>query len=240
MKVAIIGAGRLGSSLNHMLKIKTVLVDKNTPIPTADIYWLTVRDSQITSAARHIPRGAIVLHSSGALGLEALPDHSQRAVLHPMMTFSGPQSLPQGAIPATYECTPGLEKTILWLAEQAGFQACSISGDRALYHAASVFAGNYASWLLEIGAVLLKQYDIPPSVGKKMLLPLALKSLQNASSGSLSKILTGPIARGDENTIDKHKTALADLSPELAQLYDQICLDIRRRLELNHDICDNE
>ena len=230
MKVAIIGAGRLGASLHSMLQSPCLLIGRGHPIPLADIYWLTVRDSQISSVSSQLPKGSIVIHSSGVLGLEPISHHPKRAVLHPMMTFSGPEHIPSLPIPATYECSKEIEETVLWLADQVGFEAHPISGDRALYHAASVFAGNYASWLLEIGGDLLAQYNIPPEIGKKMLLPLALKSIENASNGPLHQILTGPIARGDQSTINNHKTALSSYDQETAKLYERICSNIQQRL----------
>ncbi len=230
MKVAIIGAGRLGTSLHHMLHIPSILVERKDPIPQADVYWLTVRDAQISSVSSQLPKGALVIHSSGVLGLEPIVHHAKRAVLHPMMTFSGPEHIPTRPIPATYECPKEIEATVLWLANQVGFEPHPISGDRALYHAASVFAGNYASLLLEIGGDLLEQYNIPPEVGKKMLLPLALKSMENASNGPLKEILTGPIARGDQSTINNHKMALALYDEEIAKVYDLMCSNIQRCL----------
>ena len=95
MVVALLGQGRLGRSMGTLLPAAGFPVRpwrRGEPLPHADVYWICVRDDAIAEVAALVPSAAVVLHASGALGPGVLADHPQHAVLHPLMTFPGPES----------------------------------------------------------------------------------------------------------------------------------------------------
>ena len=206
-----------------MLDTKNVayrLVGRGECIPTADITWLTVPDREIEKAASAVPKGGVVLHASGAMDLQPLHGHQNAGSLHPLMTFPGPEfGWPQaGSIPAAISGNDRAVQAAKMLAEQLGFTPFEVSGDRALYHAAAVTAGNFASLLLCEASRMLEAAGVSKDKAGPLLMPLAVASIRSAAEHG-SSALTGPIARGDEDVIRAHVDALSTMDPRLADLY---------------------
>jgi len=90
---------------------------------------------------------------------------------------------------------------------------------RSAYHAAAVMASNFLIALEEAAAVLLARAGVEDA--RAILTPLVLRTAANwAEAGSMA--LTGPIARGDAVTVQRHRDALRELAPELLPLYDAL------------------
>ena len=157
--VVIVGAGRLGRSVSTLLTLKNIshqITKRGEDVPEADIYYLCVPDSELEQTVQSIPKVGVCLHAAGSLGPELLSEHPCHGVLHPIMSFPGPEiGIPTGVIPATYCGMPEASAQAHWLGLQLGFTVYEISGDRALYHAAAVMAGNYATVLLRMAGTIL-------------------------------------------------------------------------------------
>ena len=90
---------------------------------------------------------------------------------------------------------------------------------RAAYHAAAAIASNFLVALEESAAELAERAGVEDA--REILAPLVLRSAANwADRGD--EALTGPIARGDEATVERHREALRELAPELLGLYDAL------------------
>jgi len=89
--------------------------------------------------------------------------------------------------------------------------------DRAAYHAAASIASNFLITLEESASALLADAGAGEEA-RELLAPLVLRTAANwADHGAAA--LTGPIARGDEETVERHLAALAETAPELIDLY---------------------
>ena len=87
---------------------------------------------------------------------------------------------------------------------------------RAAYHAAAAIASNFLIALEASAEELLAAAGIEG--GRELLAPLVLRTAANwAEHGSAA--LTGPIARGDEETVATHLEAIAEVAPELEPMY---------------------
>ena len=212
MNIGIIGPGRLGRSLDALLSASghTVRVTGRfeTP-PTADIVLLTVPDRAIGEAARRVAPGPILLHCSGACDIDVLRPHAPAGSFHPLMTFPGPEiALPDLTdVPAAVAGDPVARDAAVEIAHALNMRPFEVSGDRRLYHAAAVMAGNYATVLLAEAARVLAATGVDPQQAPGLLLPLALQSLRNAGEEP-AQALTGPVARGDDHVLDAHRMAL--------------------------------
>ena len=119
MKIIIIGRGRLGKSLVHLLKESPfeVQLHGHQDIPkniVEDIIWLTVPDDSIFVMSQKIPTCKLVLHSSGSLGLDAIEARHNRGIIHPIMTFTGiEKEIPPPPIPATIQCDNDVDLKLL-------------------------------------------------------------------------------------------------------------------------------
>ena len=231
-KLTIIGKGRLGRSLHSILSIPHSFIGKNEEIPTSDIYYLAVPDRKISEFAHTFPKGSTVVHASGVLPHTVLRPHDSVSVLHPLMTFPGPDlGMPTSPIFASITGDDSaLEKT-KWLANQLGFQTFHYDGNRARYHCAAVMAGNFGSLLLDMAAqVMSSESNISREEARKKLLPLVLESLENCASSGM-KAITGPIVRKDKQTISLHRTELSSISNRYLQTYDLLSEGLHQQIQ---------
>lgn len=211
--ITLVGQGRLGRSLGLLLERAGWSVQRvgREPLPAgAGPVLLTVNDDAIPTVAARVPPHRLVLHASGASSLEVLGPHAATGgSFHPLMTFPGPDiGLPdlQG-VPAALAGSPDAVALGRDLANALGMWALEVPGDRRLYHAAAVMAGNFATVLLADAARVLEAAGVPRARAGEALVPLALASLRNAGPDPV-RALTGPVARGDDATIAAHLDAL--------------------------------
>ncbi len=103
-------------------------------------------------------------------------------------------------------------------------------GDRRLYHAAAVIAGNLATVLVGEAARVLAAAGVPEERALEVLAPLAEASVRNARHG-VAEALTGPISRGDEQTLEHDRAALNEHGfGDLEQVYDTLVRQARVQL----------
>ena len=156
-----------------------------------------------------------VAHVSGATPLSALAPHERRFSVHPLQTFTkarGPEQL-DGAWGAVTGETEEARAAGTWLAETLGLRPFLLADDaRPLYHAGAAIASNYLVTLQRAAASLLEAAGAPPEA----LEPLMRRTIENGFE------LTGPIARGDWATVERHREAIRAARPELEQLYETL------------------
>ncbi len=228
-RVALLGAGRAGHALADALRAGPAGVSVQGPLPRgaapqeADIVLLCVPDSQISAAAEALVPGPLVGHVSGACGLQVLAPHEAFS-LHPLMTLLGKGSSLQGAHAAVAGSTPRALVSAAQLARAAGMEAFELAAeDRPAYHAAASLASNLLLVLEDAAERLAASAGVP----RAALVPLVQASVENWAHLGAERALTGPIARGDEATVDLQRTAVADRAPELIPLFDQLCAGAR-------------
>lgn len=207
--VHVVGAsGRVGSAVSARLRERGVALRED-----AELVLLCVPDSAIAEVARSIPRGPWLGHTSGATSLAALAPHERRFGLHPLQTFTkrrGPEQL-DGAFAAVVAETRDARDVALWLAETLALHPFELRDSaRPLYHAGASIASNYLVTLHRVAAELFVAADAPPEA----LEPLMRRTIENGFE------LTGPIARGDWETVERHRAAIRAARPDLEPLYD--------------------
>jgi predicted short-subunit dehydrogenase-like oxidoreductase (DUF2520 family) len=206
--INVIGAGRVGSAITARLRERGVTVRAE-----AELVVLCIPDGAIADAAAEIQPGPWVAHVSGATSLQALAPHVRRFSVHPLQTFTrarGPEQL-DGAYGAVTAETDGARERGFWLARTLGLEPFLLGDDaRPLYHAGAAIASNYLVTLHRVAAELFCAAGAPPEA----LVPLMRRTIDNGFE------LTGPIERGDWETVDAHRRAIRSAAPELEPLYD--------------------
>ena len=259
--VAIIGAGRLGTSLGYALHEKGFpiealscrtlssvqeskrIIGAGEPLTnniraaeSGDLVFLTVPDdkiSQITAElAAAIPdwSGKYVFHCSGLLSTLVLkPLQSQgaeTASMHPLQSIAG--KIPDaGIFSGVYFGLEGSEKAIK-VAQKIihileGEYLIIQAEDKPLYHAASSIASNFLVVLLETASFLFQQAGISQDLIPQILFPLTKGTLHNVKNLNIPSALTGPVIRGDIQSIKQHLSAL-ERFPAHYEIYRKLAL----------------
>jgi predicted short-subunit dehydrogenase-like oxidoreductase (DUF2520 family) len=137
------------------------------------------------------------------------------------MTFTGSESRSEmvPTIPAAVSGRGEAQSVALALALELGFEPFSFSGDRRAYHAAAVLSGNFGTVLLARAAEILATQGIPIAQARRILAPLTIQSIRNAAAMPPEAVLTGPVARGDQDVIQSHIQAIQEHAPENVDLY---------------------
>jgi predicted short-subunit dehydrogenase-like oxidoreductase (DUF2520 family) len=196
--VTVIGAGRAGSTIAARLRERGIAVGDD-----GELRLLCVPDRAIAEVAASIEPGPWVAHVSGGTPLAALDPHVRRFTVHPLQTLTRSRGAEQldGAWGGVSAETPEARERGRWLAETLGLRPFDLADDRrALYHAGAAIASNYLVTLYRVASRLVAEAGAPPDA----LVPLMQRTIENGFE------LTGPIARGDWETVDRHREALRD------------------------------
>jgi predicted short-subunit dehydrogenase-like oxidoreductase (DUF2520 family) len=223
--IAIVGAGRLGTALASALRATGLTVHGplgrgERPRADASLVLLTVPDGAIAEAARAVPAGPLVGHCSGATTLEPLVAAGHAALsLHPLMTVPAQgETVFRGAGAAVAGSGEAARAAAEALAARLGMVPVTVAdADRPAYHAAASIASNFLV-TLETAA---ERLAATAGVTRELLVPLVRATVDNWSVLGPAA-LTGPIARGDEATVARHREALRERTPDLLPLYDAL------------------
>jgi len=207
--------------------------------PPADVagILLAVPDDSVAAVATRLagldlPDRIPVLHLSGSLGTEVLDPlaaagHPVGGV-HPLCAVADPVEGAERLRGATFGvegegAARALAERIVRAAEGTALDLPP--GSKAVYHAAAVFASNYVVGLLSVAERLMERAGVPAERARPALADLAAGALENVRSGGPAAALTGPVARGDTETVGRH---LARLSGDEGALYSLLAREALR------------
>jgi len=194
--VTVIGRGRAGTTIAARLRERGVSVR-----PDGALRLLCVPDRAIPEVAGSFEPGPWVAHVSGATPLAALDPHTRRFSVHPLQTLTkdGGGGQLDGAWGGITAETTEADARARWLAETLGLAPFRLADDRrAIYHAGAAIASNFLVTLHHVAADLMGEAGVPPEA----LVPLMRRTIDNGFE------LTGPIARGDWETVERHREVL--------------------------------
>jgi len=200
------------------------------PVPEGTtIVLVAVPDDRIAEVAQSLaragqaPPGCVALHLSGALSTDALaPLHAAGypvGSLHPLQAVADPWSGGDRLIGSAFAIAgepPAMAAGRRLIYALQGRALVVPPTLRPHYHAAAVFASNYLVALVAAAARLLGYAGVGEGDALPALLPLIRGTLDNLEHLGPAAALTGPIARGDVDTVRLH---LARLSPDDRALY---------------------
>ena len=228
--VAFIGAGRA--------------VDAVDALRPASVWMLAVSDDRIADVARQLAasadvNGAVVFHCSGAkASAELEPLRAAGALVasvHPVRSFADPQQVAD-AFDGTF-CGVEGDADALAILNPAfaaiGARVVAIDASaKTVYHAASVFASNYLTTVLDAALRAYQAAGIPEDVARELARPLATETLVNVFRLGPETALSGPIARGDAATVARQQAAVEAWDPATGVLYEALAgatWDLARR-----------
>ena len=202
--------------------------------------FLAVPDSAIADTARRMaaarpPADVGFVHLSGASTLDVLNPLRPRPVgsFHPLQSFPFPRPPEafQGITVAVDASTPALERRLAALARRLGAHPQHVGdADRAAYHAAGAYASNFVTVMLREAVRLLEGIGWTEAEATKALLPLVDGAVDNMRRKGVRGALTGPIRRGDAETVTRHLEVVEDR--DLYRMLGTIALEIAREAGL--------
>jgi predicted short-subunit dehydrogenase-like oxidoreductase (DUF2520 family) len=197
----------------------------------ADFILITTPDDIISSVCREIAlspaiKGKFVFHMSGAGGLDLLEAARKAgavvASIHPLQSLSSIDQAIQN-IPGSYFGITADKKAGMFakkiVRDLGGIPFFISDEQKPLYHAAACFASNYLVSLMNVVESIYQVIGLSEKEAKKAYLPLVYGSLRNIERSGSIHALTGPIARGDFGTIQKHLAAINETLPQYSSLY---------------------
>ncbi len=194
--------------------------------------FITTPDDQIKGVCDQIAeRGAVnagdkVFHMSGALSIDVLKAAKDKgahiACMHPMQAFAdidGAIAKLPGSVFGVTADDKALPIAMDIVEDLGGKPVIILDEDKPVYHAAACAVSNYLVTLVRFGEDLYEAIGIDKSLAFEAFLPLLEGDLANIKRQGTVKALTGPIARGDVGTINKHMDAIKQRVPDNMDLY---------------------
>jgi predicted short-subunit dehydrogenase-like oxidoreductase (DUF2520 family) len=253
-KIAFLGAGRVAHQLGAALqqagceivgvwgrtperaerlatKLQTKVIKQAGGRIAADLIIIAVSDDAIGPLARSISEQtkALVVHTSGAVPMNIIPNYLRRGVFYPLQSFTYDKKVVWENVPFCIEAENDTDVNALGhLAERLSKRVHVLSSvQRKNLHLSAVFANNFANLMFELSEELLDKAGINRSIMHPLILETANKVLMQRAAESQ----TGPASRGDLETIRAHQELLGH-NNATRHIYDLLTKEIYNR---NHD-----
>ncbi|MFZ0735323.1 MAG: Rossmann-like and DUF2520 domain-containing protein [Candidatus Sulfotelmatobacter sp.] len=244
-RIAIVGAGNLGSALAVALRRAGYTIDAvvthsrksqvragalgkqvGARVMTglaesrADVVWLCVPDAEIARAADSLApqidwKKKVALHSSGALTSDALSSLRARgaavASVHPLMTFVRGSRPSLAGVPFAIEGDAAAMRVARRMVRALGGKAHTIrKNDKAAYHAWGTFASPLLTALLVTTEQVAGEAGVRGKEARGRMAPILRQTLENYVWFGAADAFSGPIIRGDVETVKKHLRVLRE------------------------------
>jgi len=192
------------------------------------VVWLTVVDEAVSTTAERLAgrlrEAGVVFHAAGALDSSRLREAGIEAPvgsLHPLLAVADPEAAARRFGDVTWSVEgdgPAVEFGRRFT-RVFGARCLELPpGARARYHASAATAANLLVALADAALEMATYSGLNREEARAALLPLMESAVENLRSKSTEEALSGPVARGDEATVERHLAAL-DETPEMQDLY---------------------
>lgn len=206
--------------------------DNFTLVKASDVIGITTQDRNVKLVAQSISQafqnlhGKVFFHTSGSQSINSLLSLKERGAIvgsiHPLQTFPDVESAIR-AMPETYIFVEGEDDALpvlRFLSERLGYRTILIESEKkVLYHLCAVFVCNLLCALLYAGSKLMEMVG----TGLEPFFPIIRSTLRNIEEKGPIFSLTGPVIRGDVNTILSHLENIKD-KPQFLDVYRALSL----------------
>jgi predicted short-subunit dehydrogenase-like oxidoreductase (DUF2520 family) len=227
---AVIARSR-GASLKHAQRLAKQVGARavtNPSVLRAGLIWFCVPDAEIARAARALAgkiewKGRFALHSSGALTSDELgalrSSGAAVASVHPLMTFVRGSQPSLAGVPFALEGDAAAVRVARRVIEDVGGDAYPIrKRDKAAYHAWGTFASPLFTALLAATEQVATLAGVNRKAAKRRMIPILLQTLANYAAFDAADAFSGPIIRGDVDTVKRHMRVLRGM-PAAREVY---------------------
>jgi predicted short-subunit dehydrogenase-like oxidoreductase (DUF2520 family) len=211
----IIGPGRAGESFARALGQAGWAVQeplrRGDPLRDAaadvDLLLIATPDRTVAEVAAAVTPSpdTVVAHVAGSLGLDVLVPHVRRASIHPLLALADP-AIGAERLRGAWFAVAG--DPLAWhVVESLGGRGIEVPDDkRAAYHAAACVASNHFVALLAHVERIAAEAGLP----LEAYLDLVRGTVDNVEQLGTTGALTGPVARGDWETVARHRQAIPE------------------------------
>lgn len=192
-------------------------------LPRVELLFITTPDDALKETARALAslaeaRARVALHTSGALSSEVLAPLRARGYrvgsMHPLAAVSEPDAGARSLRQAFY-CVEGdaaAVRAARAVVRELGGRSFSVEPeDKALYHAAAVMTAGHVVALFDTALDTLRRCGLDARRAREVFLPLLRSTVENLSTQTPERALTGSFARADAETVVKHMESLRKL-----------------------------
>ncbi len=208
--------------------LRARVVSSNHATFNADVVWICIPDDAIRGTALQLAKtyswkNKFVFHSSGALTSTELSALKARgaavASVHPMMSFVHREAPALAGVAFALEGDPAAVRAARAIVRDLGGTAINITpAKKPLYHAFGAFASPLLITTLALAEKVGRAAGLSAAAARKAMLPIVTQTLRNYSQQSASAAFSGPIIRGDAETVRKNLASLRKL-PEAQMAY---------------------
>ena len=196
--------------------------------PTSDIVWICHTDDALAETAKLLARkagwaGKIVLHSSGALSSDVLSPLKRKgastASLHPMMTFVPGATPRMEEVPFAVEGDSRAVAVARRIVRDLGAESFAIKKTaKPLYHALGSFSSPLIVAALVTAERVGRSAGLTASQTRRVMGPILRQTFKNYEERGAAAAFSGPIKRGDVNTVSRHLQELKRV-PGASEVY---------------------
>jgi predicted short-subunit dehydrogenase-like oxidoreductase (DUF2520 family) len=225
---AVIGRGKSHRRGQSLAKQAGARAGTDPSAVNADLIWLSVPDSEIASVARVLAmrlewEGKVVFHSSGALTSDELIALRRRgaavASVHPLMSFVKGSRASLVGVPFAIEGDAGAVRVARRIVRELGGHAYAIrKKDKAAYHAWATFASPLLTALLATTEEVAGISGVSRKAAVRRMMPILQQTLANYAALGAAGAFSGPIVRGDLETVRRHLSVLQQI-PAAKEVY---------------------
>lgn len=218
-------------------------------ISKSNLVFISVQDDHLSIVTEQLCdpstnfKNKIIVHTSGAHSSKILSplkkQNAQIASAHPIYAFSenDPDKISLKNVYFDLEGDASAVEILTSLFQKVGINTIKITAEQKLaIHTASVFYSNYFVGLAQVAQMVLQASQISPDNYWQPFVPLIQSTIHNLSSKTPEEALTGPIKRGDIQTIEKHLNFLNENLPEAKKIYLQMTQSIINAISLSTDV----
>jgi len=217
-------------------KFNTAWSDKPEEIvKDADIIFITTPDAEVRGVVQNlcsrrvIKRKQLVIHTSGVLGVREIKCVEKFGALalsmHPGFPFSS-KSYKKDELRGVFFVLEGSKKAVRIgkeIVHKLGARSLMIEEkSKAIYHLALIFASNFFVGVEDMSVELLQKCGIKRNDALELLKPLIEVTKSNIFKQGTRNALTGPIERGDVETVKKHLALLKRYQNSFEKIYKEI------------------
>ncbi|WP_168198198.1 Rossmann-like and DUF2520 domain-containing protein [Crassaminicella thermophila] len=215
-----------------MLTNSKAVVCVDEIVNTSEILFITTSDDAIEKVCNDLAqknllhKGQIIVHMSGAASSNILREAKKKGCfiysMHPLQAFADIEKAVEDLKSTVFSIEGDQEKFEVMenILKKLGNTYFKLTQEqKSIYHMTACVVSNYLVTLMDYGLSLFLSIGIDEEEGYKALYPLIEGTIKNIYNLGTKNALTGPIARGDIGTVQKHIEALKNIKPDCLEFY---------------------